>query len=324
MTTATARSITLPRIRKALKPSSRLTFFSLTDEPSFAWTVREANCSTTQGGREARTVQSADSHGGGDGTSVRIGHRHGQPPRSAGAEQRRRRRPLHGQHHQSPGPRGRGRHLRHPRPTGHHPRVVAARIAHRDHIDPVSRPQQPYRLRIRDRTGAETSRTGARPARGGSSGGPALRRRCSGPWWPARRPPARAPAAAARRWRRSIRRSRSAPPPRTRRGRDGPTRDGAGTGAGTERGRGRSGHGTTWDQCGRAREHAQGIAQEARRNRARERESGRCDPAGLPHFPLFQQIPLSPVDSLRAVDNSVTRSVSSALPARQPHSPTAA
>lgn len=47
MTTATARSITLPRVRKALKPSSRLTFFSLTAEPSFACAVTGANCSAT-------------------------------------------------------------------------------------------------------------------------------------------------------------------------------------------------------------------------------------------------------------------------------------
>lgn len=43
-----------------------------------------------------------------------------------------------------------------------------------------------------------------------------------------------------------------------------------------------------------------------------------------PHSPPSEQIALRPVDSPRTVDNSVTRSVSSAPPARQPPSATAA
>lgn len=50
ITTATARSTTLPRIRKALKPASTLSFFfSLTTEPFFACAEHGANGSESYG-----------------------------------------------------------------------------------------------------------------------------------------------------------------------------------------------------------------------------------------------------------------------------------
>ncbi|GLV89999.1 hypothetical protein Slala04_14530 [Streptomyces lavendulae subsp. lavendulae] len=49
ITTATARSTTLPRIRKALKPASTLSFFSLIAEPFYTGAEHGANGSESYG-----------------------------------------------------------------------------------------------------------------------------------------------------------------------------------------------------------------------------------------------------------------------------------